>query len=126
MNDTPNTVDVLLTGNTLPGADIDQAAAALAKMTGIAPEQARAIITGSKSRLLNRGLSPEEGLAVTARLATMGIEAVMRPGAPEKPATRDRSQSPPSETRPVHPHPPRLQRRNCPQPASTASAWSSC
>ena len=65
-------VDIPLTGKTLPNADIEQAAVAFAKMGGIAPEQARALITGGKPKTLWRGLTPEKGLAVTTRFASMG------------------------------------------------------
>ena len=106
MNDAPNTVDVLLTGNTLPGTDIGQAAAAFAGLMRISPEQARALITGGKLKLLRRGLSPEKGLAATSRLASLGIEAVMRLGAPAKPAARETPQPPPTEPQPAQPVPP--------------------
>ena len=52
-----NTVDVLLAGKLVPGADQDRAAAALAKMTGLDPAKTRLLLCSGKPRLAKRGLT---------------------------------------------------------------------
>ena len=59
-----NTVDVLLAGKLVPGADQDRAAAALAKMTGLDPAKTRLLLCSGKPRLAKRGLTPAAGEAL--------------------------------------------------------------
>ena len=74
-----NTVDVLLAGKLVPGADQDRAAAALAKMTGLDPAKTRLLLCSGKPRLAKRGLTPEAGEALVAKFAALGITALIRP-----------------------------------------------
>lgn len=76
-----NTVDVLLAGKLVPGADQDRAAAALAKMTGLDPAKTRLLLCSGKPRLAKRGLTPAAGEALVAKFAALGIAALIRPSA---------------------------------------------
>ena len=76
------TVDVLLSGHTLPGADVRAAAADLSSLAGLSPEKAQELISSGKPRLVKRGLSASEGQAYLDKFTAMGIEATLRPSAP--------------------------------------------
>lgn len=76
-----NTVDVLLAGKLVPGADQDRAAAALAKMTGLDPAKTRLLLCSGKPRLAKRGLTPAAGEALVTKFAALGIAALIRPSA---------------------------------------------
>ena len=76
-----NTVDVLLAGKLVPGADQDRAAAALAKMTGLDLAKTRLLLCSGKPRLAKRGLTPAAGEALVAKFAALGIAALIRPSA---------------------------------------------
>ena len=51
------TLDIFFSGRVLPGADTQKAVAALAKMAGLEPDRARALLCSGRQRLVRRGLS---------------------------------------------------------------------
>lgn len=55
------TVDVLLSGNILPGTDLAAAAEQLSGLTGLTKEQAQALISSGKERVVKRGVSAAVG-----------------------------------------------------------------
>ncbi len=69
------TLDVFLAGRVLPGADTRKAVAALAKMVGLEPDRARALLCSGRQRLARRGLSPEAAQALVDKFAALGIAA---------------------------------------------------
>ena len=94
------TYDVLLSGTTLPGADIEQAAAALAEMSGQSPDAARAILSSGKPRLAKRGLTPEAARELADRFASLGIATTLRPG---EAAASEKAAGPVSPEKPEEP-----------------------
>ena len=75
------TVDVLLAGKLLPGADPGKAIAALAKMTGQPPDRTLALLTSGKPRLFRAGLNQDQGEKMVRQFAELGIAAIVRPQA---------------------------------------------
>ena len=73
------TVDVLLAGRLLPGADPGKAIAALAKMTGQPPDRTLALLTSGKPRLFRAGLNQDQGEKMVRQFAELGIAAIARP-----------------------------------------------
>ena len=73
------TVDVLLAGKLLPGADPGKAIAALAKMTGQPPDRTLALLTSGKPRLFRAGLNQDQGEKMVRQFAELGIAAIARP-----------------------------------------------
>ena len=59
------TVDVLLTGEILPGADPARAVTALTMMTGLDRAVAQSLLTSGKPKPAKRGLPLEEGRAIS-------------------------------------------------------------
>lgn len=75
------TVDVLLSGNILPGADLAGAAAQLSGLTGLDQEQTRALISSGREKVVKRGVSAATGQKYLDKLTSIGIEARLRPAA---------------------------------------------
>lgn len=94
-----NTVDVILDGTIIPGANPDKAAAALAQLAGITPEQARALLTSGQPKTVRRGTSPEAGETMVKRFTTQGIAASLRPC--QTAATAQVAQEPPRQKAPT-------------------------
>ncbi len=91
------TLDVFLAGRVLPGADTQKAVAALAKMAGLEPDRARALLCSGRQRLVRRGLSPEAAQALVDKFAALGIAAFAQAhgaGAPQAAAPSVRRPEP--------------------------------
>ena len=73
------TVDVLLSGNILPGTDLAAAAEQLSGLTGLTKEQAQALISSGKERVVKRGVSAAVGQRYVDKFTAMGIEARLHP-----------------------------------------------
>ena len=100
------TVDVLLAGKLLPGADPGKAIAALAKMTGQPPDRTLALLTSGKPRLFRAGLNQDQGEKMVRQFAELGIAAIVQPSAgagPTPKATPAPGEAPqaPAVSRPV-------------------------
>ena len=67
------TVDVLLSGNILPGTDLAAAAEQLSGLTGLTKEQAQALISSGKERVVKRGVSAAVGQRYVDKFTAMGI-----------------------------------------------------
>ena len=75
------TVDVLLTGEILPGADPARAVTALTMMTGLDRAVAQALLTSGKPKPAKRCLPLDAGKALAAKLAGFGIGVALRESA---------------------------------------------
>ena len=91
------TVDVLLTGEILPGADPTRAVTALTMMTGLDRAVAQALLTSGKPKPAKRGLPLDAGKALAAKLAGFGIGVALRESAQAAPPPRPAPEPDPDE-----------------------------
>lgn len=94
------TLDVFLAGRVLPGADTRKAVAALAKMAGLEPDRARALLCSGRQRLVRRGLSPEAAQALVDKFAALGIAAFAQARGASAPQAAEQPAAAPAVRRP--------------------------